>query len=55
MDKLPKTAEYIQRIVELDMDFRLRRLEWSIQEIKNSGEPLVKWRLIKKAGIRESS
>lgn len=53
MDKLPKTAVYIQTIVESDTDFRLRRLEWAIQEIKNSGEPLVKWRIIKKAGIRE--
>ncbi len=52
MDKLPKTVAYIQRTVESDMDFRLRRVEWAAKEMKENGDNLIEWRILKKAGIR---
>lgn len=52
-NKLPKTEAYIQTIVESDMDFRVRRIEWARREIKKDGIDMAPWRILKKAGIRK--
>lgn len=51
LKKMPKSAELLQQCVESDRQWDIRRLRWAINEITKSGEALVVWKVIRKAGI----
>ena len=51
LKKMPKSAELLQRYVESDRQWDVRRLRWAINEITKNGEALVVWKVVRKAGI----
>ncbi|GEB78539.1 hypothetical protein SIN01_28840 [Sporolactobacillus inulinus] len=52
MDKLSKTKEFIEQVSESERDFRLRRVEFVILEMKEKGEAIKEWKVLKKAAIK---
>lgn len=53
LDKLPKTKEYLEMVVESAKDFQARRVYRAIKEFCRDGQELLEWRINKKAGIRK--
>ena len=53
LERLPMTEKAIAQAVEDRMAYRMRKMLWAEQELILSGEPVVKWRLMKTAGIRD--
>ena len=53
LERLPMTEKAIAQEVEDRMAYRMRKMLWAEQELILSGEPVVKWRLMKTAGIRD--
>lgn len=53
LKKLPMTEREIQKYAEDSTAFRLRKIRWAKQELCARGEPAVKWRILKLAGIRD--
>jgi hypothetical protein len=51
-DKLPKTMEYIRKIAEDTIAFQKRRVEFTIEKLKKENEPILEWKVYKKAGLR---
>ena len=51
IQRFPKSAELLQRYVESDRQWDVRRLRWAINEITKNGEALVVWKVVRKAGI----
>lgn len=51
LNKMPKTKEYIERVLETERDFRMRKVNWAVKKLLDSGEAIVSWRVLKKAGI----
>ncbi|MGE7694964.1 TnsD family transposase [Lysinibacillus sp. NPDC094177] len=51
-DKLPRTMAYIDSVKESVKDFQKRRISWSVKQLKD--EELEVWKIVRKAGIRES-
>lgn len=52
-EKLPMTMRELTRHVEDNTAFRLRKIAWAERELTLRGEPAVKWRILKLAGIRD--
>ncbi len=52
LNKLPLTKAYLMKARESKTDFRKRRFCWAINAIKDSGEQLDLWSVLRKAGIR---
>lgn len=52
LDKLPQTKAYLELVVENKEQYRMRRLKWAIEELKREGKGIVKWEVLRKAGIR---
>lgn len=52
--KLPKTMKYIKGVVEDVETFQIRRLHWLKNQMVNEGEEVVAWKLIRKAGLKDS-
>lgn len=55
LDKMPKTKQFIEQVVETPEKFGERRIQWAINELEKEGEPLQWWRIIRKAGIRRET
>lgn len=53
MKKLPLTEQEIQKCAEDNTAFRFRKMRWAERELCARGEPAVKWRILKLAGIRD--
>lgn len=53
LDKLPKTKAFIESVIETDKDFRARRVKWAIRVMKDEGEEIKEWKILRKAGIRK--
>ncbi len=53
MNHLPKTKKYLERTVESEEQYRLRKIHWAMEELKRQGEPLQEWKVLRKAGIRK--
>jgi hypothetical protein len=51
LDKMPVTKKYVESIVENPEQFGERRVQWAINEMQKDGEPLLWWRVIRRAGI----
>jgi hypothetical protein len=54
-DRLPKSKEYLDRVVESTEAFQLRRIHWSIAELERSGAQVKAWQVMRKAGLRSAS
>lgn len=52
LNKMPETKAYIDKVKESDDRFRKRRVERMIERMKAEGEPIRKWKILKKAGIK---
>jgi hypothetical protein len=52
LDKLPKTKAALDSVVENVEQFRQRRIKFVIQEMNAKGEPLVEWKINRRAGIK---
>ncbi len=53
--KLPKTAKYLQSIIEKHSEFRLRKLIWAIQDLKSSFRSVTPSSITRHAGIRHDA
>lgn len=53
LDKLPETRVFIEQVSESEQDFRLRRLKYVINEMKENGEVIKEWKVLRKAGIKQ--
>ncbi|WHY86527.1 TnsD family transposase [Neobacillus novalis] len=51
-DKLPKTMEYIRKVSEDTVSFQKRRVEVTLEKLKKEDEPILEWKIYKKAGLR---
>ncbi|MGE7944840.1 TnsD family transposase [Lysinibacillus xylanilyticus] len=51
-DKIPKTIDYIHKVSEDTLMFQRRRVEWCVEKLKDEGEPIIEWKIYKKAGLR---
>lgn len=49
---LPKTAECIRQLRDTTASFQARRVLWAADELVACGQPLVAWRIRRKAGLR---
>ena len=54
-DRLPKSKEYLDRVVESTEAFQLRRIHWVIAELERSGAQVKAWQVMRKAGLRSTS
>ncbi len=52
LDKLPKTKAVLEDVLETVEDFQVRRVEWAIGYLKETGQELAEWRVLKVAGLR---
>ncbi|WP_374554264.1 TnsD family Tn7-like transposition protein [Aquitalea pelogenes] len=52
LDKLPLTREAIASVVESQQQFHCRRLVWARDQLSAKGVPVIRWRLLRQAGIR---
>jgi len=51
-NKLPQTISYIDSVKESVTDFQRKRIIWAVEQLKD--EELEFWKIVRKAGIRES-
>ena len=52
LDKMDKTKEFIEENSESIEEFQLRKIKWAINKLEIEGKEAVKWRILKKAGIK---
>lgn len=52
MDKLPKTKEFINNIIESVEEFQIRRIKRTVEQLDK--EDLLIWKIRRNAGINES-
>ncbi|WBW98091.1 TnsD family Tn7-like transposition protein [Oceanirhabdus sp. W0125-5] len=52
LDKLPRTNEYLNEILESIEDFQIRRIKKVCKDMIAEGEALVRWKIIRRAGLR---
>ncbi len=52
LDKMPETKVFIEQVAESKQDFRLRRVKYVISEMKEEGEVIKEWKVLRKAGIK---
>ena len=55
LDHLPETKKYLEQVVESEEQYRLRKIQWAIEELRRQGEPLQEWKVLRKAGIRKEN
>ncbi|MFS0599478.1 TnsD family Tn7-like transposition protein [Peribacillus frigoritolerans] len=51
IDKIPLTLNYLNTVIELPEQYKLRKLEWAYEHLLVNNEPLTKTKLINKAAI----
>lgn len=54
LDKLPQTRAYLESVTETVEDFQIRRIDWAVEELDRKGEEVMKWKILKLAGLREN-
>lgn len=52
LNKMPKTKAYIEQINESEQEFRLRRVKVVINEMKEAGEIILTWKVLRRANIK---
>lgn len=55
LDKLPKTAEYLNGILETVEQFQIRRIQNVAKQIHQSNEEVLPWKIMRSAGIRSTA
>nr|WP_283248472.1 TnsD family Tn7-like transposition protein [Bacillus sp. FJAT-49711] len=53
LDKMEKTKAYIEQICESEQEFRFRRIRHVIHKMKEEGESIKAWKVIKRAAIKK--
>ena len=53
MNKLQKTKSYLKEKVETIAQFQERRILYTINQFRNSGEDLIPWKIMRIAGIKD--
>jgi hypothetical protein len=53
LDKLPKSAEFIDKVSETKQHFQLRRCQIILRRMQEEGLPLLEWRIQREAGLRK--
>lgn len=54
LDKLPKSKKFLDEVLESVEDYQIRRIDKVCSAMKEDGEELLKWKIIKRAGLRDS-
>jgi len=54
LDKMIKTNKFIEEKIEGIEEFQLRRIIWATNELEVEGKEVVKWRVLRKAGIKSN-
>jgi transposase-like protein len=52
LNKMPKTKAYIDQVRESEQEFRLRRVMQVITEMKEEGETILTWKVLRRANIK---
>lgn len=52
LNKMPKTKAYIERVNESEQEFRLLRVMKVIAEMKEAGEIILPWKVLRRANIK---
>lgn len=50
---LPKTKAAVDREIEDTTQYHIRKMRWAERELMERGEPAVRWRILRLAGIRK--
>ncbi|QCJ40614.1 hypothetical protein FAY30_01055 [Bacillus sp. S3] len=53
LDKLPETKVFIEQVSESEKEFRLRRVKYVISEMKEKGEVIKEWKVLRIAAIKK--
>jgi hypothetical protein len=53
LDKMPKTKDYISKVLESQHEHRLRKIQWAIRQLEHENKEIKAWAVLKKAGIRD--
>lgn len=53
LDKMPETKVFIEQVSESQQDFRLRRVKYVINEMKEKGEVIKEWKVLRRAAIKK--
>ncbi|WP_026074656.1 TnsD family Tn7-like transposition protein [Brevibacillus massiliensis] len=53
LDRLPETKKYLEKTVESEKQYRWRKIQWAMAELKRQDEPLQEWKVLRIAGIRK--
>ncbi|MBL0385553.1 TnsD family transposase [Tumebacillus sp. ITR2] len=53
LDKLPETKKALTKLSESKDAFHVRRIHWAVQKIREAGEELVEWLILRVAAIRQ--
>lgn len=51
LNKMPDTKGFLSISIEDEKGFRLRRVKWAINELIEEGEQVLKWKVLRRAGI----
>lgn len=52
LDRLPETKVFIDQVYESEKDFRVRRVEHVINKMKEGGEVIKAWKVLRRAAIK---
>lgn len=52
IQQLPKTQKSLECVTETREQYQFRRINWAISELEKNNEPIVMWRVMRLAGIR---
>ncbi|MDF9408525.1 MAG: hypothetical protein A4E52_00162 [Pelotomaculum sp. PtaB.Bin013] len=52
LEKLPKTKSILQEVVETAENFQVRRVEYAVEKLREQGELLRTWKIVREAGLR---
>lgn len=53
LQKMPKTKAFINEVWKSNQEFRLRRIQYVIHEMEESGQIVRAWKVLRKAGIKK--
>jgi hypothetical protein len=50
-DRLPKTREILQSVLETHEQFQIRKIKWAAMQLKKNGQEVVRWRILHLTGL----
>lgn len=53
LDKMPKTKDYINGVLESQHEHRIRKIKWAIRQLECEDRVIKAWVVLKMAGIRD--